>query len=105
MIDKAYGHINHFHCWAHGRRKFHEALGNDKFRSEYALTFIRNLYEIERKCRRQTIHAQRQVERQQAKPILHQFKEWMDKESLVVTPRSPIGTAIGYMIKGVGQVY
>ncbi|MBK9962854.1 MAG: IS66 family transposase [Saprospiraceae bacterium] len=56
IIDKAYGHINHFHCWAHGRRKFHEALGNDKFRSEYALTFIRNLYEIERKCRRQTIH-------------------------------------------------
>ncbi|MBK9257796.1 MAG: IS66 family transposase [Saprospiraceae bacterium] len=100
VIDKVYGQINHFHCWAHGRRKFHEALGNDKFRSEYALSFIQKLYEIERKCREANYtHNQRQVERQKAKPILIQFKEWLDKESLVVTPRSPIGTAIGYIIK------
>jgi transposase len=51
VIDKAYEQINHFHCWAHGRRKFHEALNNDKARSEYALSQIQKLYEIERKCR------------------------------------------------------
>ena len=100
VIDKAYEQINHFHCWAHGRRKFHEALNNDKARSEYALSQIQKLYEIERKCRDAShTHDQRKEERQKAKPILSQLKEWMDKESLVVTPRSPIGTAIGYMIK------
>jgi len=100
IIDKIYGDIQHFHCWAHGRRKFVESLNNDKLRSEYALSQIQILYDIERKCREANYtHAQRKEERQQAKPILDQFKEWMDKEALIVAPRSPIGTAIGYMVK------
>ena len=100
IIDKIYGDIQHFHCWAHGRRKFAEALNNDKSRSEYALSQIQKLYEIERHCREANhTHDQRKKERQAAKPILEQFKEWMDKEALIVTPRSPIGIAIGYMVK------
>lgn len=100
IIDKAYGDIHHFHCWAHARRKFVEAMGNDKSRSEYALSLIQKLYEIESKCREaNNTAAERQAERQAAKPILDQFKEWMDKESLKVTPRSPIGTAMAYLIK------
>ena len=104
IIDKIYGDIQHFHCWAHGRRKFVEAISNDKPRSEYALSQIQALYDIKRKCRDANYnHVQRKEERQNAKPILDQFKEWMDKEALKVTPSSPIGKAIAYLVKRWGQ--
>ena len=37
-------------CWAHARRKFEEALKEDKVRAEYALQQIRLLYELEREA-------------------------------------------------------
>ena len=104
ILDKTYSDIQHFHCWAHSRRKFVEALGNDKSRSEYALSQIQKLYDIERKCRESnSSHDQRQQERQAAKPILEQFKEWLDKEAVKVTPSSPIGKAIAYLVKRWGK--
>ena len=43
--------ITLLHCMAHARRKFDEALDNDKVRAEYALTGLQNLYAIERQAR------------------------------------------------------
>lgn len=91
IIDKMYPDVQHFHCWAHGRRKFIESMDNDKARSEFALNQIQKLYAIEQKCRdADSSYDERTIERQAAKPILDQFKDWLDKEALRVTPRSPI---------------
>lgn len=99
IIDKTYEHITHFLCWAHARRKFFEALTNDQKRSEYALAEIQKLYDIERHCReKEYTTQQRQVAREEAKDILVRFKEWLDQESFKVTPRSPIGKAMAYII-------
>jgi transposase len=99
VIDKMYNDVEHFNCWAHGRRKFIESINNDKARSEYALNQIQKLYAIEQKCRdASSTHDDRTKERQAAKPILNQFKQWLDAEALKVTPRSPIGKAMAYLI-------
>ena len=37
-------------CWAHARRKFEQALGNDPPRAKYALEQIGKLYELERQA-------------------------------------------------------
>src|SRR5690606_23253836 len=42
--------ITLFHCWAHARRKFKEALDSDK-RAEEAMSLIQKLYEVERIAR------------------------------------------------------
>jgi transposase len=98
MIDKLYGDVEHFNCWAHGRRKFVEAMANDKPRSEYALGQIQKLYAIEQKCRDNgCTYDERKEERQAANPILEQLKDWLDAEAIKVTPRSPIGKAISYL--------
>lgn len=99
IIDKMYPDVQHFHCWAHGRRKFIESMDNDKARSEFALNQIQKLYAIEQKCRdADSSYDERTIERQAAKPILDQFKDWLDKEALRVTPRSPIGKAMSYLV-------
>ena len=43
--------ITVLHCMAHARRKFYEALSNDKVRAEHALTQIGKLYDIERRAK------------------------------------------------------
>ena len=35
----------------------------------------------------------------QAKPLLEQYKQWLDKSSLQVPPKSAIGAAIGYSLR------
>lgn len=98
IIDKLYADVEHFNCWSHGRRKFTESLDNDRVRSEYVLAQIQKLYAIEQKCRDDgSSHDERKIARQVAKPILKQLKDWLDKESIKVTPRSPIGKAITYL--------
>jgi transposase len=47
---KDYPDITLFHCMAHARRKFHEALPNDRKRAEYVLEQIQQLYAIERQA-------------------------------------------------------
>ncbi|MBK7635982.1 MAG: transposase [Saprospiraceae bacterium] len=60
--------------------KFIESMDNDKARSEFALNQIQKLYAIEQKCRdADSSYDERTIERQAAKPILDQFKDWLDK--------------------------
>jgi transposase len=93
--------ITLMHCMAHARRKFDEALGNDKARAEYALTEIQKLYAIERKAKDGNYtHQQRYALRQQeAGPILESLEQWMIKEYSSVIPKSNIGVAIHYSLQ------
>ena len=88
------------HCMAHARRKFVEALQNDKTRSEYALNMFQQLYAVERwiKDEALTDDALLQLRQQKAVPILKTLKEWMIAEYAKVLPRSPIGGAIAYCL-------
>jgi transposase len=88
-------------CWAHARRKFDQALGNDQRRASYVLIQLQKLYELEQQARKLELDAEARGEmrRQKAKPIVIELFEWLEQESLEVLPKSPIGMALSYTLK------
>jgi transposase len=96
-------------CWAHARRKFHEAEGNDVARAHVAMAHIRRLYAIETEAR-QLIAAQQlegvaadavYLELRQNKSLLElaALKQWLEAEQPKVLPKSLIGLAIAYALR------
>lgn len=87
-------------CMAHIRRKFHEALSNDKVRADYALQQIARLYAIEKQAREENLDAERRFDlrTQQSAPILLELKAWMVEQYGQVLPRSAIGQALSYAL-------
>lgn len=89
------------HCWAHARRKFDEALGNDRKRAEWAMAEIQKLYAIERTAREEALSEEAVLALRQEKsvPVLSRLKEWMLREYAGVLPESKIGKAINYSLQ------
>lgn len=100
-IKKAYSKITVSHCLAHARRKFEQALENDRERASHVMTEIQRLYTIERRIREEEldIEATFRLRQQEAIPILDALKEWLDREYDQVLPASVIGKAIAYTLK------
>ena len=88
-------------CWAHTRRNFFEAQGTDAQRCGYALSWIQEIYAIERTAREQHLtHEERKNLREEhAIPILKKLEEWLKVEYGRVAPASDIGKAIAYALK------
>ena len=83
-------------CTAHVRRKFFDALKNDRVRAEQALTLLAEMYRHEREVRPYTAaqrHAYRLIH---LAPLLSAFKTWLDEQCIRVTPKSTIGQAMSY---------
>lgn len=85
-------------CMAHARRKFEQALNNDKMRAEYALKKIQELYMIERRCDEKKVppELRHRFRQRYAVPILEELEKWMKQEINTVAPKSPIGKALAY---------
>jgi transposase len=85
-------------CWAHARRKFTEALGEDKNGAAYALEQIEMLYRIEAMATDQHLdHLQRARLREKlAYPILCAFEKWIVKHYPKVLPKGRMGRALSY---------
>jgi len=85
-------------CWAHARRKFHEARTSDPERSHAALAWIGRLYEVEREAREAGWGDDRRMaaRRERSLPLLEAFWGWLDGEAAKVLPKSPIGEAVAY---------
>jgi transposase len=98
-FDKRAG-ITLIHCMAHARRKFNDALENDRPRAEYALGMFQKLHAIERKIKDEELNSEATLplRQQEAVPILKQLKEWMTEEYVKVLPKSQIGKAIAYSL-------
>jgi len=88
-------------CMAHVRRKFKEALDNDKARAEYAMRKIQELYMIERYARENKFTEQQifSIRQEQSLPIMKEFERWLIENKVQVMPRSSIGKAISYTLK------
>ncbi|MBL7969858.1 MAG: IS66 family transposase [Prolixibacteraceae bacterium] len=85
-------------CWAHARRKFEEALSEDKARASYALEQISLLYQVERQADEQNLSFDQRAELRSrlAYPIMVAFEKWLLKEFPKVLPKGRIGKAIRY---------
>ncbi|MDA3869700.1 MAG: IS66 family transposase [Gammaproteobacteria bacterium] len=90
-------------CWAHARRKFIEAqtvqVKGKTGKADWAINHIQKLCRIEQDIKNKTAEEKQHIREAQSKPLLDQFKIWLDKSALHVPPKSAIGKAIGYSIR------
>jgi hypothetical protein len=85
-------------CWAHARRKFHEARTSDPERSHAAIARIGRLYGVEREARDGGWDDARLMaaRAERSLSLLESFGAWLGAESTKVLPKSPVGEAIAY---------
>jgi transposase len=104
-------------CWAHARRKFHDAISSDRARAEEAIAWIGRLYgversveiEVERLLARRGGEAPSAAERiaiedqvlaekrdRESRAILDDFSIWLESQVGSTLPKSPLGEALGY---------
>ena len=103
-------HIVHMGCWAHARRKFYDVVKvkakhrgkrqNPTSLADEAIRQIRQLYEIEKQARNQSLEPDqvKALRQSQSKPVLDRFKKWLDEKAPLVPPKSLLGKAIGYTL-------
>jgi transposase len=94
-------------CWAHARRKFHEVLqaaaasvAKRRLAAEVALEFIGQLYRIEKEARVKELSVRDicELRQQQARPVLEEFKHWLEEKAPLTPPGGLLGKAIGYTL-------
>ncbi|HYW80651.1 MAG TPA: IS66 family transposase [Thermoguttaceae bacterium] len=90
------GEVTEVACWAHARRKFYDAQDSDGKRSAEMLAMIGKLYKIEREAKALDDDARLTLRQTQSVLILEEIKTWLDTESEIVLPRSPMRKAITY---------
>lgn len=85
-------------CWAHARRKFEEALKEDKVRAEYALTQIGMLYDVERRADEEELSfdGRSDLRCRLSYPIMVAFEKWLVNEYPKMLPKGRMGKAIKY---------
>ncbi len=92
--------IRRLGCWAHARRKFHEAKKaqpkGKTGKADQALSWIQQLYRIERDGTALKAEQRHQLRQQQALPILEKLRKWLDKSLLTVPPKTALGKALRY---------
>jgi transposase len=87
-----------FGCWAHARRKFHDARTRDPARSHEALARIRRPYEVEAEAGSLDDAGWLAVRRGRSRLVLDSLFEWMRAQRASVLPKSPMGVAFGYAL-------
>jgi transposase len=85
-------------CWAHARRKFEEALAEDKARASYALEQIGLLYDVERRADQEQLSYEERANLRSrlSYPIMVAFEKWLLNQYPKVLPKGRIGKAIRY---------
>jgi transposase len=85
-------------CWAHARRKFSEALKEDKSGAQYALEQIGMLYRVEAMATDQHMGYEQRAELRNklAYPILCAFEKWILHYYPKVLPKGKMGKALSY---------
>lgn len=91
------------HCNAHARRKFEPIAKATKGRgvAKEAMRFYKELYKIERHAKNNNFTADEryQLRQEKAKPLMENFKSWLENVYPTVLPQSTLGKAMNYCIK------
>ena len=89
---------------AHTRRKFKEAeavlsVKQEDSKIAWALKHIQKLYRIEKQIKELSPSDKQAYREEYAKPLLDEYKQWLDNTILQVLPKSALGKAIAYSIR------
>jgi len=85
-------------CWAHARRKFHDARNESPFAARILLE-IGELYKIEAELREDPTLDRRVVRQEKSLPILQRIGLQLQADQRTHLPKSETGKAIGYTLK------
>jgi hypothetical protein len=94
-------------CWAHARRKFTDALkalpsankqasSNSPPVAQIGLEYCNKVFAIERQLRDVTPQERLEGRQARTKPVLDQFKIWLDNQANATLPKSALGVAVTY---------
>ena len=85
-------------CWAHARRKWVDALDENKAYASHAINTIAGLYAIEKKADDLGLSTEerKELRRKESYPIICEFEKWMEEIWVTVPPKSRVGEAIKY---------
>jgi transposase len=98
LQERSGGRIVHASCNAHARREFVEAESNDPVLASQALSFYRQLYDIEEKGKTLDAAVRGALRQRDAVPVWDRMRRWLDGDALQrVLPQSAIGKALGYL--------
>jgi transposase len=96
-------------CWAHARRKFDEAIKvlpaperknpDSTSPAKAGLEYCNRLYRIEAPIKDKTSGERLAVRLQKSKPVLDEFKLWLDDQAERTLPKTTLGGAVRYAIK------
>lgn len=90
------GRIVEVGCWAHGRRRFVEALDTD-VRAAAMLALIQSLYQVEREAAELGFEGRRRLRQERSLSLLAQIDEQRGALQRIVLPKSPLGDALRYL--------
>jgi transposase len=88
-------------CVAHCRRYFHKARDDNPDEANYSIGVIRQLYEVEYEAAARDVlgtEAHRLLREHISRPILDDWKVWLEAHKEEHTPKSPMGRAIRYTL-------
>jgi transposase len=98
LDQRSGGRIVHAACNAHARREFVKAESNDPVLASQALSFYRQLYEVEERGKPLDDAARGELRRRDALPIWSRMRLWLDSAPVQrALPQSAIGGALGYL--------
>ena len=88
-------------CMAHARRYFKEAMPTAAVVCAHVLALIGQLYGIERTANERQLDAsaRQRLRQAQARPILEKLHAYLQEQHATALPKSPLGTAIGYVLR------
>lgn len=100
-LTRAKSGITHIGCWAHARRNFTKALESDHSRASMALDMIRELYDVEARCRNNNLgpHEIVHLRRERSLQVLEKLKLWAQQQEQALNPKALIAIACRYMLK------
>lgn len=87
-------------CWMHARRNFYNIAKNTKKRglAYQAVQYIKRLYVFEKQAKNMTVQERYEFRKQEAYPVLEEFKAWLDDKRTQVMEKTPICDAINYCL-------
>ena len=93
-------HIQVIGCWAHARRKWSDALDEDKRTASEALAYINKLYHVENEAKEAGISGDALKEKRQKEsyPVILQFEKWMYETVTKTSRNSRTGKTISYTL-------
>jgi transposase len=98
LDQRSGGRIAHAACNAHARREFVQAESNDPVLASQALSFYRQLYEVEERGQPLELAARGVLRQCEATPIWNRMRLWLESPAVQrALPQSAMGGALGYL--------